>query len=77
MLSKSAREILIVALANAAIGKEVADAIDAGGGGGQEITGAASSIVTANLTASRALVSDASGKVATNAVTSTAPTTIL
>lgn len=35
------------------------------------ITGGASSIVTANLTANRALISDASGKVATNAVTST------
>lgn len=35
------------------------------------ITGGASSITTANLTANRALVSDASGKVATNAVTST------
>ena len=63
MLSKSAREILIVALANATIGKEVADAIDAGGGG-QEITGAASTIVTDNLSASKALVSNASGKVA-------------
>jgi hypothetical protein len=35
------------------------------------ITGAASTITTSNLTASRALVSDGSGKVATNAVTST------
>lgn len=35
------------------------------------ITGAATSIVSSNLTASRALVSDGSGKVATNAVTST------
>jgi hypothetical protein len=35
------------------------------------ITGGASSIVTANLTANRALISDASGKVATNTVTST------
>lgn len=35
------------------------------------ITGGASTIVTANLTASRALISDASGKVAVSAVTST------
>lgn len=35
------------------------------------ITGAATTITTSNLTASRALISDASGKVATNAVTST------
>lgn len=35
------------------------------------ITGGASTIVTANLTASRALVSDGSGKVAVSAVTST------
>jgi hypothetical protein len=35
------------------------------------ITGGATSIVSSNLTASRALISDASGKVATNAVTST------
>ncbi len=35
------------------------------------ITGAATTIVSSNLTASRALVSDGSGKVATNAVTST------
>jgi len=35
------------------------------------ITGAATTITTSNLTASRALVSDGSGKVATNAVTST------
>ena len=35
------------------------------------ITGAATSIVSSNLTASRALISDGSGKVATNAVTST------
>lgn len=70
MLSKSAREILIVALANAAIGKEVADAIDAGGGGGQEITGAASSIVTDNLSNNKVLVSNASGKVAASNVSS-------
>ena len=35
------------------------------------ITGAATTITSSNLTASRALVSDGSGKVATNAVTST------
>ena len=35
------------------------------------ITGAATTITTSNLTASRVLVSDGSGKVATNAVTST------
>jgi len=35
------------------------------------ITGAATTIVSSNLTASRVLVSDGSGKVATNAVTST------
>lgn len=35
------------------------------------ITGAATTIVSSDLTASRALVSDGSGKVATNAVTST------
>ena len=35
------------------------------------ITGAASTVTTSNLTASRALVSDGSGKIATNAVTST------
>ena len=35
------------------------------------ITGAATTITSSNLTASRALISDASGKVATNAVTST------
>ena len=35
------------------------------------ITGAASSIITSNLTASRALVSDTNGKVAVSAVTST------
>jgi fructose-specific component phosphotransferase system IIB-like protein len=35
------------------------------------ITGAATTITTANLTASRALVSDSSGKVAVSAVTST------
>lgn len=35
------------------------------------ITGAATTITTSNLTASRALISDGSGKVATNAVTST------
>lgn len=35
------------------------------------ITGGATTIVTSNLTASRALVSDASGKVAVSAVTST------
>jgi len=35
------------------------------------ITGAATTITSSNLTASRALVSDSSGKVATNAVTST------
>ena len=39
--------------------------------GGTEITGAASTIATSNLTASRALISNGSGKVAVSAVTST------
>ena len=47
MLSRSAREILIVALANAKIGKEVADAIDASGSG---IAGAVAPIVYNGLT---------------------------
>ncbi len=47
MLSRSAREILIVALANAKIGKEVADAIDASGSG---IAGAVAPIVYNLLT---------------------------
>lgn len=42
-----------------------------GGGGSVSITGAASTIVSSNLTASRALVSNSSGKVAVSAVTST------
>jgi len=40
-----------------------------GSGGGTKITGAASTIATANLTASRALVSNASGKVEASSVT--------
>lgn len=40
-------------------------------GGGVSITGAASTIVSSNLTASRALISNSSGKVAVSAVTST------
>ena len=42
-----------------------------GGGGGTTITGAATTIDTENLTTSRALVSDANGKVAVSTVTST------
>ncbi len=42
-----------------------------GGSGGAKITGAASTIATANLTASRALVSNASGKVEASSVTTT------
>lgn len=42
-----------------------------GGGGSVSITGAASTIVSSNLTASRALISNSSGKVAVSAVTST------
>ena len=42
-----------------------------GGGGGTTITGAATTIDTENLTTSRALVSDANGKVAVSATTST------
>lgn len=42
-----------------------------GGSGGAKITGAASTIATANLTASRALVSNASGKVEASSVTAT------
>lgn len=41
------------------------------GGGSVSITGAASTIVSSNLTASRALISNSSGKVAVSAVTST------
>ena len=44
---------------------------DFGVGGTSDITGAASTIASADLTASRALVSNASGKVAVSAVTST------
>lgn len=42
-----------------------------GGGGSVSITGAASTIVSSNLAASRALISNSSGKVAVSAVTST------
>ena len=42
-----------------------------GGGGGTTITGAATTIDTENLTTSRALASDANGKVAVSGVTST------
>lgn len=42
-----------------------------GGGGSVSITGAASTIVSSNLTASRALVSNSSGKVAVSSITST------
>ena len=42
-----------------------------GGGGGTTITGAATTIDTENLTVSRALASDANGKVAVSGVTST------
>ena len=42
-----------------------------GGGGGTTITGAATTIDTENLTVSRALVSDANGKVAVSTTTST------
>ena len=42
-----------------------------GGGGGTTITGAATTIDTENLTTSRALASDANGKVAVSATTST------
>lgn len=42
-----------------------------GGGGSVSITGAASTIVSSNLTASRVLISNSSGKVAVSAVTST------
>lgn len=42
-----------------------------GGGSSVSITGAASTIVSSNLTASRALISNSSGKVAVSAVTST------
>lgn len=42
-----------------------------GGGSGGSITGAASTIVSSNLAASRALISNSSGKVAVSAVTST------
>ena len=45
--------------------------IGGGGGGGTTITGAATTIDTENLTVSRALVSDANGKVAVSATTST------
>lgn len=49
----------------------VLKAVGGGGGGDVSITGAASTIVTSNLTASRALISNSSGKVAVSAVTST------
>lgn len=42
-----------------------------GGGSGVSITGAASTIVSSNLTASRALISNSSGKVAVSSITST------
>lgn len=42
-----------------------------GGGSSVSITGAASTIVSSNLTASRALVSNSSGKVAVSSITST------
>lgn len=42
-----------------------------GGGGSVSITGAASTIVSSNLTASRALISNSSGKVAVSSITST------
>ena len=45
--------------------------ITSGGGGGTTITGAATTIDTENLTVSRALVSDANGKVAVSTTTST------
>ena len=45
--------------------------IGGGGGGGTTITGAATTIDTENLTVSRALVSDANGKVAVSTTTST------
>jgi len=45
--------------------------ITSGGGGGTTITGAATTIDTEDLTASRALASDANGKVAVSGVTST------
>lgn len=41
------------------------------GGGSVSITGAASTIVSSNLTASRALISNSSGKVAVSSITST------
>lgn len=49
-------------------GKLSADIIN---GGGVEITGGASTIVDANLTANRAIISNASGKIAVSPVTST------
>lgn len=47
------------------------EVIGGSGGGSVSITGAASTIVSSNLTASRALISNSSGKVAVSAVTST------
>lgn len=47
------------------------DYVDTGAGVANTITGGATTITTSNLTASRALMSDANGKVAVSAVTST------
>ena len=52
-------------------GGDWANITGGGGGGGTTITGAATTIDTENLTVSRALVSDANGKVAVSATTST------
>ena len=52
-------------------GGDWANITSGGGGGGTTITGAATTIDTENLTVSRALVSDANGKVAVSATTST------
>tara|TARA_X000000950_G_scaffold278584_1_gene369794 strand:- start:442 stop:1812 length:1371 start_codon:yes stop_codon:yes gene_type:complete len=52
-------------------GGDWANITGGGGGGGTTITGAATTIDTEDLTASKALVSDANGKVAVSTVTST------
>lgn len=75
MISNSSKSITTSSVTSTELGylsgvtSNIQDQID--GLGGTEITGAASTIATSDLTTSRALISNASGKVAVSAVTST------
>lgn len=75
MISNSSKSITTSSVTSTELGylsgvtSNIQDQIN--GLGGTEITGAASTIATSNLTASRALISNASGKVAVSDVTST------